>query len=196
VSAEPSVVTIVLLVGPQASGKSTLASALGEELRRRGELVAVVELDQIAAMALPTLPGWDNAAHIFGLVAGQWARTDLTCVIAEGIASQEEVSNFLAHVPTAAALITIAVTTTFEAAWVRAQADPSRGTSRDHRFLRERYEWWSNEMARIDSDLLLDTSVVSVAQGVRLIVGAIGSAPLVVWLIAQRLGLGGPLPAP
>jgi len=176
VSAEPSVVTIVLLVGPQASGKSTLASALGEELRRRGELVAVVELDQIAAMALPTLPGWDNAAHIFGLVAGQWARTDLTCVIAEGIASQEEVSNFLAHVPTAAALITIAVTTTFEAAWVRAQADPSRGTSRDHRFLRERYEWWSNEMARIDSDLLLDTSVVSVAQGVRLIVGAIGSA--------------------
>ena len=63
---EPSVATLVLLVGPQASGKSTLATALSEELRRRGELVALVELDQIAAMALPTLPNWDIATHILG----------------------------------------------------------------------------------------------------------------------------------
>ncbi len=66
----------VLLVGPQASGKSTVARALCKELRQQGELVALVELDQIAEMALPTLPSWDTAARIFAMVAGEWAPPD------------------------------------------------------------------------------------------------------------------------
>ena len=171
-----SSVALVLLVGPQASCKSTVASALSDELRRQGELVALVELDQIAAMALPSLPDWDSAAQIFGIVAGQWAQTELTCVIAEGISSHEEVSKFVAHVPTTAVLVIVAVTTSFEAALARAQADPTRGISRDRSFLSERYEWWSSEMSRIDADMLLDTSKVSVAQGVWLIAEAIRAA--------------------
>lgn len=173
---ESSVATLVLLIGPQASGKSTLASALSEELRWKGELVALVELDQIAAMALPTLPNWDIAAHIFGLVAGQWARSELTCVIAEGISSHDEVAAFVAHVPTTAVLVTVAVTTSLEAALGRAEADPTRRISRDRTFLTERYEWWSSEMARLDPDMLLDTSQVSVEQCVRLIADAVGLA--------------------
>lgn len=55
---------LVAVAGPQASGKSALARALSAELRRQGELVALVELDQIAAMALPTLPDWDTAQQI------------------------------------------------------------------------------------------------------------------------------------
>ena len=172
-SPESSVATLVLLVGPQASGKSTLASALSEELRRQGELVALVELDQIAAMALPTLPSWDIAAHIFGLVADQWARSGLTCVVAEGISSHDELSTFVAHVPATAVLVTVAVTTSLEAALRRVEADATRGISRDRTFLTERYEWWSSEMARLDPDLLLDTSQVSVEQGVRLIADAV-----------------------
>ena len=42
---------LVLLVGPQASGRSTVARALGKELRRQGELAALVKLDPIAEMA-------------------------------------------------------------------------------------------------------------------------------------------------
>lgn len=49
------VTALIIIVGPQASGKSTLAAALSRKLRDQGEDVALVELDQIAAMALPTL---------------------------------------------------------------------------------------------------------------------------------------------
>lgn len=167
---------VVLLIGPQASGKSTVARALSEEMRRQGELVALVELDQIAAMALPTLPGCNHAARIFGLVAGEWARTELTCVIAEGISSQVEVSNFVAHVPETSALVTVAVTTSFDAALARAQADPTRGVSRDPGFLRARYAEWSREVTRMNADLLLDTSEVAVEQAVWLIADAVGAA--------------------
>ena len=135
--------------------------------------MALVELDQIAAMALPTLPNWDIATHIFGLVADQWARSKLTCVIAEGISSQDEVSTFVTHVPATAVLVTVAVTTSVEAALERVEADPTRGISRDRTFLTERYEWWKSEMARLDLDMLLDTSQTSVEQGVRIIAHAV-----------------------
>lgn len=153
-----------------------MARALSDDLRRQGELVALVELDQIAAMALPTLPDWARAAHIFGLVAGAWARTELTCVIAEGISTREEVSNFVGQLPEAVVLMTVAVTTSFDVALVRAQSDPTRGISRDPDFLRARYAEWLRELPRIDADLLLDTSEVSVEQGVRLIAEAIEMA--------------------
>lgn len=166
----------VLLIGPQASGKSTVARALCKELRRQGELVALVELDQIAEMALPTLPSWDTAARIFAMVAGQWARADLTCVIAEGIASQDEVSILLDHTPAAAAIVTVVMTTPFEAGLRRAQTDPTRGASRDRDWLADRYQEWSVEVGRIDADVLLDASALSVDQGVRQVRAAIESA--------------------
>lgn len=97
--------------------------------------MALVELDQIAEMALPTLPSWDTAARIFAIVAGEWARADLTCVIAEGIASQDEVSIVLDHTPAAAAVVTVVMTTPFVAALPRAQADVTRGASRDRDWL-------------------------------------------------------------
>jgi len=166
----------VLLIGPQASGKSTVARALSMELRRRGELVALVELDQIAAMALPTLPSWDTAARIFAMVAGEWARADMTCVIAEGIASQDEVSILLDHIPVAAAIVTVVMTTPFEAALPRAQADPTRGPSRDRDWLADRYQEWSVEVDRLDADVHMDASALSVDQGVRQVQEAIESA--------------------
>lgn len=175
---EKPAVVLVLLIGPQASGKSTVAAALGEELRRQGELVALVELDQIAAMALPTLPSWDTAARIFALVAGEWARADLTCVIAEGISSQGEVSTLLDQVPAAAVVVTVAMSTPFETALVRAQADltRTRGMSRDRSWLSDRYDEWSTEVSRISADVLLDARALSVDQGVALITAAIESA--------------------
>jgi adenylate kinase family enzyme len=169
---------LVLVIGPQASGKTTVAAALSQELRRQGELVALVELDQIAAMALPTLPSWDIAAHIFALVAGEWARAGLTCVIAEGISSRDEVSTLLDQVPSAAVVVTVAMTTPFETALVRAQADlnRTRGMSRDRGWLSDRYGEWSMELSRIGADVLLDARALSVDEGVSLITAAIESA--------------------
>lgn len=167
---------LVLLVGPQASGKSTVARALSEELRRRGERVALVELDQIAEMSLPTLPSWDTAARIFAVVVGKWARADLTCVIAEGIADQDEVSILLDHTSAAAAVVTVVMTTPFEAALSRAQADPTRGWSRDRNWLADRYQEWSGEVGRVDADVQIDASASSVDQRVQQVHAAIESA--------------------
>lgn len=170
-SSPPAIVALIL--GPQASGKSTVAHALVDALRGRNERVARVELDDIAAMALPTLPSWEVAGQIFASVVGEWARTELTCVVAEGIASQSELEVVTAQVPATAAITTIVMTTAVETAAPRALADPTRGISRDERWLAERYDEWQDELAHIDQDLDLDMGRLSVEQGVALAVSAI-----------------------
>jgi thymidylate kinase len=167
---------LVVVVGPQASGKSTLANALSAELRRRDEKVALVELDQIAAMALPTLPSWEAAHHIFESTTGLWARTALTCVIAEGSGTQDEVSRLLRQAPPDAVTVTVVTTASFEVALARAQADPTRGVSKEHSFLSRVYERWSREITRINSDVLIDTNALDVDQCIERIRAAISSA--------------------
>ena len=167
---------LVVLAGPQASGKSTLARALSAELRREGELVALVELDQVAAMALPTLPSWAAAHHIFESITGLWSRTELTCVIAEGSGTKDELSRLLAQAPADAVTITVVTTAPFEVAFARAQADPTRGISKEHSFLSEVYERWAHEISLIDSDVLIHTSTVAVDEGVERIRATIRAA--------------------
>lgn len=175
---DPSAVPIALVViaGPQASGKSTLAAALAAELRRRGESVALVELDQIAAMALPTLPSWDAAHEIFASVTAQWLQTGVTCVVAEGSGSWDEVSRLLRRAPSTAVTLTVATTAPFEVALARAQADPTRGVSKERDFLAGVYEQWAIEIDRISSDVTLDTGAVAIDEGVARIREALVSA--------------------
>lgn len=165
-----------MVVGPQASGKSALASALSAELRRQGEPVALVELDQIAAMALPTLPDWDSARQIFEATTGMWARTKLTCVIAEGSGSQDEVVRLLSQAPPNAATVTVVTTAPFDVAFARAQADHTRGMSKEHDFLRTVYDGWVSEITRITADVLIDTSAHTLEHSVSQVLTAIRSA--------------------
>lgn len=175
-SSETASLAFVVIIGPQASGKSTLSSALAAELRRRGEWVALVELDQIAAMALPTLPGWDTAHRIFETVVSSWLRSELTCVVAESSGSAEEVLGLRAQAPEGVVPVTVATTSSFDVAFSRAQDDPTRGVSREHGFLSGVYVRWPGELAAIAPDLVIDTSTVSVDQGVGLIRTAIAKA--------------------
>lgn len=175
-SAASAPVTLIVLVGPQASGKSTLASSLGTDLRQRGERVAVVELDQIAAMALPTLPSWDVAHRVFQTVTGMWLRAGLSHVIAEGSGSAEEVRGLLDHAPPDAVVVTVATTAPFEVALSRAQADPTRGVSKQRDFLSRVYAAWPDELEAIDADLVIDTNAVTLAGGLDAVRRTIESA--------------------
>ena len=157
---------LVVVAGPQASGKSTIAQSLGDALRRQGERVAVVGLDAIAAMALPTLPGWEAAHRIFETVTALWAGTELTCVIAEGSGSQAEVTRVIEAAPPDVSTLTVAVTTTLASAYARAAADPTRGISRNYDFLEDVYARWPKELERMAPDLLLDTSQVDLSTSV------------------------------
>lgn len=166
-------VVLVIVAGPQASGKSTLAGALSTELRAQGERVALVALDQIAAMALPTLPSWDAAHHIFETTVALWARAGLTIVIAEGSGSAEEVSRLRDQAPAGAHVITVASTTSFETALARAQSDTTRGISREHGFLSGVYETWDEELGRIAPDAVIDTSRLTLTDGVQRVLSVI-----------------------
>jgi len=172
----PIPLALVVLVGPQASGKSALASGLASELRGRGERVAVVELDQVAAMALPTLPSWEMAHRVFETVTGMWARADLTCVIAEGSGEPHEVARLLRQTPPNAVAITVATTAPFEVALARAQADPTRGRSKERDFLTRIYEAWPEKMAAIDAHLVIDTSVHTLPESVERVRSAVDHA--------------------
>ena len=112
-------IVLVVMVGPQAAGKSTVSTALASDLRLHGETVALVELDQIAAMALPTLPDWAVALEIFGSVTALWVAAGITCVVAEGVGSSAEVARVRAKAPRGAAVLTVAVTTSLSSAYAR-----------------------------------------------------------------------------
>ncbi|MFC5932110.1 hypothetical protein [Cryobacterium melibiosiphilum] len=165
--------TLVLIVGPIAGGKTTVARALAERLRQSGEKVALVELDQIAEMALPTLPDWAIAHMIFNSVVGHWLRNPFTTVIAEGPGNESEVNAVLAQVPDAASVVTVVLTSSFELAFSRAQADPTRGISRDHQFLFSVFQSWERNMPYIAHDLLIDTGSASVDESVAAIQAAL-----------------------
>lgn len=169
---------LIIVAGPQASGKSTLATALSVELRDQGERVALVELDQIAAMALPTLPSWEAAHHIFEATIGLWARTDLTCVVAEGSGSDDEVSRLRTQAPPGAVIVTVATTVALETAIARAQSDPTRGISKDQSFLSRIYRDWTGELTRINPDIVIDTDQCTVQESVERIGVTLGAARL------------------
>lgn len=152
----------MLIAGPIAGGKSTVARALADRLRQSGETVALVELDQIAGMALPTLHDWDIVQKIFSSVVGQWLRSPLTVVIAEGPGNVSEVDNVLTQVPTAVPVVTVVLTSSFETAFSRAQEDPTRGISRQRDFLSEVFQRWAYDILRIQHDLLIDTGTTPV----------------------------------
>src|SRR5699024_9933133 len=60
----PGRTPLVLIAAPIAAGKSAVSRALAATLRSDGPLLALVELDPIAAMAPPTLPAWAGAPGV------------------------------------------------------------------------------------------------------------------------------------
>lgn len=170
--------TLVLIVGPIAGGKSTVARSLTAGLREGGADTALVELDQIAEMALPTLPDWSVAHEIFASVVGQWLRSTLSYVVAEGAGSPSEIARVLAAVPDGVRVVTIALTSPFPIALARAQTDPTRGVSKDPDFLAAEFERWARDLPAIDHDLLLDTSRSSVPECVAAIERVLPQRPM------------------
>lgn len=164
---------LVLISGPIAAGKSTVARSLAKRLRTVGEQVALVELDQIAEMALPTLPDWSAAHTIFNSVVGQWLATPLTVVVAEGPGSKAEVSALISGLPAQTPVVIAVLTSSFDIAFARARADPSRGISRQRAFLSDEFARWAHEMPQIEHDIFIDSGTSSVEESVDLLLNGV-----------------------
>lgn len=158
---------LVLIIGPIASGKTTLANDLAAGLRSLGEAVAVIGLDTVAEMALPTLDDWTWAHEIHGQLVGAWLGTPIPTVIAEGPETPAEIAQIMRYVDRDTRVLKVLVTTEYETALARAGADPTRGLSKDPRFLRQMYDRFEMAQPEIRYDLRFDTGATPTSEIVR-----------------------------
>jgi gluconate kinase len=159
---------VVAITGPIASGKSTLGRAVAVELADRGRDSAVVDLDLVYEMLDPRRgpktdeARWRDARKLAGKIAAGLG-TRRSAVVVEGeLANDEQRADFCEELPNEWRTSFVSLIVDFDEAWRRAQADPTRGDSRDRAFLAAHYGALDN--ARRDhEDLVIDTGTVSVS---------------------------------
>ena len=152
---------LVLIIGPIASGKSTLANTVADKLRSGGEAVAVVGLDSVAEMTLPTLADWTWAHEVHGQLVGAWLEKPIPTVIAEGPETPEEIEQIMRHVRSDVSVLKVLITTRYETALARATADPTRGQSKDPEFLRRMHRRFEQTRPDIAYDVQFDSEQFS-----------------------------------
>jgi shikimate kinase len=132
---------LVVLVGPVAAGKSTLAARLVQLVRREGMTAADVDMDDVAFMQCggdDLDEFWRRAAvATAGLVRG-WFDAGVEVVVTHGPFFESDGFEVLrralpADVEAHHVLLRVAP----EVAVERAQGDPTRGISRDPAFVRD-----------------------------------------------------------
>jgi hypothetical protein len=146
---------LVMISGPIASGKSTLAGEVVRLLRQEGWSVALTDLDTVAEMALPTLPSWDWAHGIHAQLVGAWLRTGVDVVVDEGTSNAAEVQQVLDQVPEGTDVFHVVLTADFDASLARAMADSGRGLSQDPTFLRGDHQAYARHLPQLPSSLRL-----------------------------------------
>jgi hypothetical protein len=137
-------VLLLTVVGPIASGKSTVSAALGRAWRAAGHPVAVVDLDDV----VDTFGGFVGlqpddfvrAQHVFGDLVGAWLRRDVD-VIAHGPFFDPDEDAAVRHaLPAGVVHRRVELTCTFDVALERVTNDPDRLLSAFPDFLRRTYE--------------------------------------------------------
>jgi predicted kinase len=158
---------LIVITGPIASGKSTIAGELARELERAGRRVAVIDLDLVHDM-LTTGGGrsddasWAMARQAAASLANTFLETGIEVVVAEGSFSRPaDRAAFTDHLDASAAPRFVTLRVSYEEALRRAQADPTRGRSRDPDFLRPYFATADREVAMTPpTDLVIDTEQV------------------------------------
>ena len=171
---------LLVIVGPIASGKSTVATALGDRFRRAGRAIAVIDLDDF----VDTIGGFANlgperfrqAQIVFGQLVGAWLREGFD-VIAHGPFFQAEEQAALLHaVPEGIQPRRVHLLATYEVALERVAADPYRKFSKNPEILRRAYDRVESLLATMPaSDWTFDSTVTSSHE----IVDALAAAMLI-----------------
>lgn len=144
-----------MISGPIASGKSTVAAALARVLRERCT-VALVDLDTVAAMALPTLGDWEWAHYAHAQLVHAWLKTGVDVVIDEGTSNRHEVDLILEGLPRGTKVQHVILTADYRHSLKRALGDPERGISKDPDFLLRDHEAFARELPQLPAGLVLD----------------------------------------
>lgn len=154
---------LVVLVGPIAAGKNTVAAHLERLLADAGRTVVVADVDDVAAMV--GAPGaahaglWFAAHEAHGALVGQWMRAPVDVVIVVGpIYSKDEQAAFTRHLPDPSVARWVLIDAPVAVTFARAQADPSRGLSKDPEFHHSAHQRFRELVPGIPADMVFDSS--------------------------------------
>jgi adenylylsulfate kinase-like enzyme len=154
---------VIVITGPIASGKSTMARELEREIERHGARAAVIDLDLVHD-ALPGGPTsddsrWTTARRAAATTANALGADGVAVVIAEGsvnLASDRRA--FTTGLRSGADPLYVTLLVSYEEALRRAQRDPTRGRSRDPEFLSAHFAARRDALANPPStEIVIDT---------------------------------------
>lgn len=169
---------LVVIVGPIASGKSTVAGGLGERFRACGRPVAVLDLDEL----VETIGGFVGlsaerfrlAQVVFGRLVGAWLDQGFD-VIAHGPFFDRDEDEALLHaIPAGVTPRRVLLHATLAVALERVRADPERLLSSYPDVLKATYERvdellsqmppseWAFDTTTTDAATIVDDLAVSI----------------------------------
>jgi adenylylsulfate kinase-like enzyme len=179
---------LIVISGPIASGKSTVARALAQEVERRGATAAAIDLDVVYDMLehdnarKDCETKWLRTRHAAATLASRFITEGIDVVIVEGdFLAAPDRADFLLSLQATEEPRFVTLRASFDDALRRVANDATRTFSRDRAFLLRHYE--AAEAALRDSpptDLLLDTGTVAADETARTIaewaLGSVGAA--------------------
>lgn len=157
---------LIVIVGPIASGKSTVADALGNRLRDAGREVAVLDLDDV----VETIGGYaglspdrfQQSQEVYGGLVGAWLALGFDVIAHGPFLERHEDEAVLRSVPEGTTPRRVLLVASYEVALARAAADPDRKLSKQPDVLRRTYDRAESLLpAMPPSEWTFDTTAVS-----------------------------------
>jgi hypothetical protein len=170
---------LVVITGPIAAGKNSVASLIADRLTALGRLAVLVDVDDVAAMVAG--PGaaaaglWFAAHQAHGALVGTWMQTPVDVVIAVGpIYTPREQAALLEPLPDASAVHWVLIDAPVAVTLPRAQADPGRGLSREPGFHGEAHQRFRRLLPQVPAAQTFDSAKMSAEQIAEAVLDAIG----------------------
>jgi adenylylsulfate kinase-like enzyme len=172
---------LVVLTGPIAAGKNTVAGRLAQLLTAHGRTVVVADVDDVAAMV--GAPGaaeaglWFAAHEAHGALVGEWMRSAVDYVVVVGpIYSLDEQAALTRTLPDDATTVWVVVDAPVAVTLARTQADPERGLSRDPEFHRAAHRRFRELLPLIPADTVFGSEKLNAEQIAAAIADTLGVA--------------------
>lgn len=167
-----------MIVGPIASGKSTVAAALKAAITERDATAAVSDLDDVVFAQTYTNDEdvWRRGRQVHAELVGTWLRAGVDVVIAHGpIYTPDETATLLAHVGPDVRVIRVLLLVDVDVAFERVTADTTRLFSRHEPFLRSTHARFAELLPELPAcDLTFDTAATDEVDIARTISDTIG----------------------
>lgn len=154
---------LIAINGPIASGKSTVAQALGRRLQQDGHPTAVMDLDELylmmSAKPMADPQVWSRARPAAAALTDCFFASGIEVVVVEGAFWDEsERAPFLDALTWSGSPLFVTLLVSYDVAYRRAKGDSGRSLSRSPEFLRRNNEEFIARLGPLRAtDLVLDS---------------------------------------